>query len=83
MHGQGQLGDFLQARYLAVNIWAPTGIRNTPPVMGFVHGGVFVAGSINAPLYDGTAFARDGVILVTRQLPPRYPEIQQLGPDHE
>lgn len=35
------------------------------PVMVFVHGGGFVAGSTRAPLYDGSAFARDGVVLVT------------------
>ncbi|MBB5939149.1 carboxylesterase/lipase family protein [Streptomyces zagrosensis] len=35
------------------------------PVMVFVHGGGFVAGSGRAPLYDGGSFARSGVILVT------------------
>jgi para-nitrobenzyl esterase len=53
------------ADYLAVNIWAPP-VRSSPvPVMVFVHGGGFVAGSINSRLYDGRAFARDGVVLVT------------------
>jgi para-nitrobenzyl esterase len=33
--------------------------------MVFVHGGGFVAGSTHAELYDGAAFARDGVVLVT------------------
>jgi para-nitrobenzyl esterase len=33
--------------------------------MVFVHGGGFVAGSTRSPLYDGTAFARAGVVLVT------------------
>jgi para-nitrobenzyl esterase len=33
--------------------------------MVFVHGGGFVAGSTRATLYDGSAFARDGVVLVT------------------
>lgn len=51
--------------YLTVNIWAPQPNGPTRPVMVFVHGGGFVAGSSSAPLYDGTAFARDGVILVT------------------
>ncbi|MER7394862.1 carboxylesterase family protein [Streptomyces sp. NPDC000151] len=35
------------------------------PVMVFVHGGGFVAGSTRSPMYDGSAFARDGVVLVT------------------
>ena len=32
--------------------------------MVFIHGGGFVVGSKDAPVQDGTAFARDGVILV-------------------
>lgn len=51
--------------YLTVNIWAPQPDGPTRPVMVFVHGGGFVAGSSRAPLYDGTAFARDGVVLIT------------------
>lgn len=50
--------------YLTVNVWAPPGAHRRP-VMVFVHGGGFVAGSTRSPLYDGTAFARDGVVLVT------------------
>jgi para-nitrobenzyl esterase len=50
--------------YLTVNVWTPsTGGR--APVMVFVHGGAFLAGSGAAPVYDGGAFARDGVVLVT------------------
>ncbi|MDX3054380.1 carboxylesterase family protein [Streptomyces sp. NE06-03E] len=51
--------------YLTLNVWTP---RTTPPgapVMVFVHGGGFVAGSNRSPLYDGSRFARDGVVLVT------------------
>ncbi|MEU5951902.1 carboxylesterase family protein [Streptomyces sp. NPDC047525] len=59
--------------YLTLDVWAPDAIhesqgqvRHQPlPVMVFVHGGGFVAGSTRASLYDGTAFARDGVVLVT------------------
>ncbi|MEU6761973.1 carboxylesterase family protein [Streptomyces sp. NPDC046853] len=55
--------------YLTLDIWAPEqrsreGGRALP-VMVFVHGGGFVAGSTRASLYDGTAFARSGVVLVT------------------
>ncbi|MCL7365978.1 carboxylesterase/lipase family protein [Streptomyces ardesiacus] len=39
--------------------------RPGAPVMVFVHGGGFVAGSNRASLYDGSRFARDGVVLVT------------------
>ncbi|OPF71682.1 carboxylesterase [Streptomyces antioxidans] len=51
--------------YLAVNVWTPDTARDDLPVMVFVHGGGFVAGSTRSELYDGTAFARDGVVLVT------------------
>ncbi|MER8187259.1 carboxylesterase family protein [Kitasatospora sp. NPDC094015] len=52
--------------YLTVNIWTPRpGAPGLRSVMVFVHGGGFVAGSNRAPLHDGTAFARDGVVLVT------------------
>ncbi|MGW3429816.1 carboxylesterase/lipase family protein [Streptomyces melanosporofaciens] len=51
--------------YLAVNVWTPDTTRGDLPVMVFVHGGGFVAGSTRSALYDGTGFARDGVVLVT------------------
>ncbi|MBQ0927053.1 carboxylesterase/lipase family protein [Saccharopolyspora endophytica] len=50
--------------YLTVNVWSPQHAERRP-VMVFVHGGGFVAGSNRSPLHDGTAFARDGVVLVT------------------
>ena len=39
--------------------------RRAPPVMVWIHGGAFVNGSNAVPGYDGTAFARDGVVLVS------------------
>ncbi|UNO43446.1 carboxylesterase family protein [Streptomyces sp. MST-110588] len=51
--------------YLTVNVWTPAAAQGGLPVMVFVHGGGFVAGSTRSALYDGTAFARDGVVLVT------------------
>lgn len=51
--------------YLTVNVWTPAGTTSDLPVMVFVHGGGFVAGSTNAAIYDGSAFARDDVVLVT------------------
>lgn len=50
--------------YLTVNVWSPQHAERRP-VMVFVHGGGFVAGSNRSPLHDGAAFARDGVVLVT------------------
>jgi len=50
--------------HLTVNIWAPDSADGTAPVLVFVHGGGFIAGSASAPAYDGAAFARDGVVFV-------------------
>jgi para-nitrobenzyl esterase len=51
--------------YLTVNVWTPETVGARLPVMVFVHGGGFVAGSTRSELYDGANFARDGVVLVT------------------
>lgn len=51
--------------YLTANVWTPAAANGGLPVMVFVHGGGFVAGSTRSELYDGSAFARDGVVLVT------------------
>lgn len=51
---------------LTLNIWTPLHRSGAKlPVMVWVHGGGFVAGSGSTPFYDGTAFARDGVVLVS------------------
>ncbi|TPW77453.1 carboxylesterase/lipase family protein [Schumannella soli] len=50
--------------YLNVNVWAPSGATDAP-VMVWVHGGSYVHGSNALDGYDGTAFARDGVVLVS------------------
>ncbi|MDT0609855.1 carboxylesterase/lipase family protein [Streptomyces lancefieldiae] len=51
--------------YLTVNVFTPAAAKGDLPVMVFVHGGGFVAGSTRSALYDGSAFARDGIVLVT------------------
>jgi para-nitrobenzyl esterase len=51
--------------YLTVSVWTPDPGARGLPVMLFVHGGGFTTGTGDAPMYDGTAFARDGVVLVT------------------
>ncbi|MGN9787744.1 carboxylesterase/lipase family protein [Nonomuraea sp. ZG12] len=51
--------------FLTVNVWTPGASGERLPVMVFVHGGGFVAGSTRSEIYDGSAFARDGVVLVT------------------
>jgi len=49
--------------YLTLNIWAPDSAEGRP-VMVFIHGGGFVVGSKDAPVSDGTEFARSGVVCV-------------------
>ncbi len=49
---------------LNLNIWTPEPSASLP-VFVWVHGGAFVNGSGAVPQYDGTAFARDGVVTVT------------------
>ena len=49
---------------LNLNVWAPTDAVDRP-VLVWVHGGAFVNGSSAVSLYDGSAFARDGVVFVS------------------
>lgn len=55
---------------LSVNVFTPqpreplVGERGLP-VLVYIHGGGYVAGSPASPWYDGAAFNRDGVIVVT------------------
>ncbi|RSN32206.1 carboxylesterase [Amycolatopsis sp. WAC 01416] len=51
--------------YLTVDVRTPAADSGERPVLVFVHGGGFVTGSNRAALYDGSAFARDGIVLVT------------------
>ena len=51
---------------LYVNIWRPARATHTPlAVMVWIYGGGFVDGGTSPAVYDGTAFARDGVVLVS------------------
>lgn len=50
---------------LTLNIWAPSAPITKAPVMVWIHGGSNTSGSGAGRYYDGTAFARDGVVLVT------------------
>ncbi|MYS82673.1 carboxylesterase/lipase family protein [Embleya scabrispora] len=51
---------------LGVNVFTPDPSPDAAlPVLVWIHGGGFVAGSPASPWYDGTAFNRDGVVLVS------------------
>ncbi len=49
---------------LTVNVWAPKDQRALP-VMVWIYGGSYLTGEGSDPVFDGAAFARDGVVLVT------------------
>ncbi len=50
---------------LSLNVWtaAPAGAKR--PVLVWIHGGALTRGSGATPTYDGTTFAKKGVVLVT------------------
>jgi para-nitrobenzyl esterase len=50
---------------LYLNVWTPACDDARRPVMVWIHGGAFMNGSANTPWYDGTWFARNGVVLVS------------------
>ncbi|MFC0102352.1 carboxylesterase/lipase family protein [Sphingopyxis terrae] len=49
---------------LSLNVWAPENAKNAP-VFVWIHGGSLMAGSGAEPLYDGSALARRGIVVVT------------------
>jgi para-nitrobenzyl esterase len=51
---------------LNLNVWTPEPGRGARlPVMVWLHGGALTRGSSAVPVYDGHAFARDGVVMVS------------------
>ena len=50
--------------FLNLNVWAPKNAFDLP-VMVWVHGGALSRGSNSLDGYDGTSFARDGVVFVS------------------
>ena len=51
---------------LYVNVWTPARAASDKlPVMVWIYGGGFVGGMTSVPAYDGTHFARKGVVLVS------------------
>ncbi|MBT2542684.1 carboxylesterase/lipase family protein [Streptomyces sp. ISL-44] len=51
---------------LNLNVFSPDTSPNAGlPVLVWIHGGGYVAGSAASPWYDGAAFNRDGIVLVS------------------
>lgn len=76
---------------LFLNLWTPA-LRSARarPVMVYIHGGAYSAGSVTDPVNDGTALARDGdvvVVTVNHRLnifgylyqPERFPDSGNAG----
>ncbi|WP_338889211.1 carboxylesterase/lipase family protein [Rhodococcus sovatensis] len=49
---------------LNLSVWTSEPGQARLPVMVWIHGGAFVRGSHRMPVFDGAAFARDGVVVV-------------------
>lgn len=56
--------DGTEPDILTVNVWTPHGAAGLPVVL-WIHGGALERGGSSIPLYDGTPFARDGVVFVS------------------
>ena len=51
---------------LYLNVWTPARSANAKiPVIVWIHGGGYVGGSTSISMYDGTGFAKKGVVLVS------------------
>lgn len=50
---------------LNLNVWTPDPGATGLPVLVWIHGGSFMNGSGSIGQYDGSAFARDGIVCVT------------------
>jgi para-nitrobenzyl esterase len=49
---------------LYLNIWAPEG-KGPFPVFVWIHGGGYIAGHASEPIYDGSRFAREDIVVIT------------------
>jgi len=74
---------------LYLNVW--TGAKSPSekrPVIVWIYGGGFVSGGANVPIYDGEAFAKKGVILVSINYRVgilgflAHPELTRESPNH-
>ena len=74
---------------LNLNVWTPDPGAAGLPVLVWIHGGAFVAGAGIDPVYDGSAFARAGIVVVTLnyrlgaqgflQLAEHFPGLDEAG----
>ena len=50
---------------LNLNVWSPESVDGPLPVLVWIHGGGFFGGCSANPWYDGTSFARHGLVVVS------------------
>ncbi len=50
---------------LYLNVWAPPSGGGPHPVFVWIHGGGYTGGQATAPIFDGSLFAHEGIVLVT------------------
>jgi para-nitrobenzyl esterase len=62
-NGGGAFGPYSED-CLYLNVWAPANAKNAP-VMVWLHGGGAFLGAGHLGSFDGSSFARDGIIVVT------------------
>ncbi len=77
---------------LYLNVWRPAPKDGQPmaklPVMVWIYGGGMVSGGTSPAIYDGTAFARDGVVFVSMNYRVgrfgyfAFPELTREDADH-
>jgi para-nitrobenzyl esterase len=74
---------------LYLNVWAPADAQGRKlPVMVWIYGGGFQAGSAANPVFDGTELARKGVVLVSMNYRVgvfgflAHPELSAESPEH-
>jgi para-nitrobenzyl esterase len=72
---------------LTLNVWTPERAKKAP-VLVWIHGGALVGGSSREAMYDGTAFAQRGVIVVSINYRLgvlgwlAHPELTRESPQH-
>jgi para-nitrobenzyl esterase len=68
MQASGSMGNTapVSEDCLYLNVWTPAKkVNEKLPVIYWVHGGGYIGGSTSTPMYDGTGFAKKGVVLVS------------------
>ena len=73
---------------LYLNVWRPANAKGPLPVIVMIYGGGMVSGGTSPAIYDGTSFARDGLIFVSMNYRLgrfgyfAFPELTKEDADH-